>query len=116
MPLPATDPTGLEVVKAWVKITDTADDDTLGDVVAAVNELVRGLPVAGSSNTDPAPEDWPNTIKFGAMLLAARLWRRRNTPGGVEAAGDFGIAYVRRNDPDIAQMLQLGEYAPPRVG
>lgn len=116
MPLPAPEPTTRDLVKVWASISDDTDDDAIDSVVAAVNALIRGLPVAGSSNTDPAPEDWPNDIKFGAMLLAARLWRRRNTPGGVEAAGDFGIAYVRRNDPDIAQMLQLGEYAPPRVG
>lgn len=116
MPLPATDPTTVTLVKAWVKLDDDTDDAVVQSVVEAVNALVISLPVAGSSNTDPAPADWPPTIKFGAMLLASRLWRRRNTPGGVEATGDFGIAYVRRNDPDIAQMLQLGEYAPPRVG
>lgn len=116
MPLPTAEPTTRDAVKTWVGINDARDDAVLDICVAAVNELVRGLPVAESSNTDPAPEAWPNTITAGATMLAARLHRRRATPGGVEAAGDFGIAYVRRNDPDIAQMLQLGDYAPPRVG
>lgn len=116
MPLPATGPTTRDDVKAWANVTDTRDDDAIDQVVAAVNALVAGLPVAESSNTDPAPEDWPGTVKLGATMLAARLNRRRNTPGGVEAAGDFGIAYVRRNDPDVAQLLQLGEYGKPKVG
>lgn len=116
MPLPATGPTTLDAVKGWANIKANDVDDLLGDIVAAVNTLISALPVAAASDTDPAPVDWPAPIKVGAMLLAARLWRRRNTPGGVEAAGDFGIAYVRRNDPDIAQLLQLGEYAGPGVG
>lgn len=116
MPLPATGPTSRDQVKAWAGLDDARDDDVIDMIVAAVNTLVSGLPVAESSNTDPAPDAWPGTITLGATMLGARLHRRRNTPGGVEAAGDFGIAYVRRNDPDIAQMLQLGEYGTPGVG
>ncbi|WP_408898646.1 hypothetical protein ACJ5H2_05935 [Nocardioides sp. R1-1] len=116
MPLPTGEPTSREEIKAWAKITDSKDDTVLDDVAAAVNDLVRGLPVAQRSNADPAPEEWPAQVKFGATLLGARLFRRRNTPGGVEASGAFGIAYVRRNDPDVAQMLELGEYSRPAVG
>lgn len=118
MPLPTGEPTDTAKVKRWLTIEedDDVDDDVLDDVVDAVNVFVRGLPVAQASNTDPAPPDWPATIKLGARMLAARLARRRNTPGGVEASGAFGIAYVRRNDPDVAQMLELGEYSAPAVG
>lgn len=116
MPLPTPEPTTRDEIKAWAKITDARDDDVLDDVADAVNALVRSLRVAQSLDTDPAPADWPATIKLGATMLAARMHRRRNTPGGVESAGDFGIAYVRRNDPDVAQLLQLGDYATPGVG
>lgn len=116
MPLPTGEPTSAAEIKAWAKITDDRDDDALAQVAAAVNELVRGLPVAQRSNLDPAPGDWPAQIKFGATMLGHRLFRRRGTPGGVEATGGFGVAYVRRTDPDIAQLLELGEYAPPAVG
>ena len=116
MPLPVVEPTKVEDVKAWAKIDDGRDDTLLATIVAAVNALVRALPVAQRSNLDPAPPDWPAQVKFGALMLAARMWRRRNTPGGVEASGAFGVAYVRRNDPDVAQMLELGEYAAPGVG
>lgn len=117
MPLPTEEPTSRDAVKAWAGITTDKDDAVLDDVILpAVNSLVRGLPVAQALDTDPAPTTWPDSIKAGATMLAARLHRRRNTPGGVEASGSFGVAYVRRVDPDVAQLLQLGDYAPPGVG
>lgn len=117
MPLPAEGPAELATVKRWMKLEDddVVDDDDIQLAVDAVNDLVRGLPAAQRSNTDPATA-WRAKIKLGAIMLAARYARRRNTPGGVEAAGAFGIAYVRRNDPDVAQLLELGEYAAPGVG
>lgn len=119
MPLPTVEPAPLELVKVWMGIAedDDKDDAVLTSIVLpAVNGLVRGLPVAQRSNTDPAPGAWPAQVTAGAVMLAARVHRRMNTPGGVEVAGQFGVAYVRRNDPDVAQMLELGEYAPPAVG
>lgn len=118
MPLPAGEPTTLELTKAWMKMEadDVVDDDVITACVDAVNVLVRGLPVAQALDTDPAPETWPASIRLGARMLAARYARRRNTPGGVEVAGQFGVAYVRRVDPDVAQLLQLGDYAAPGVG
>jgi hypothetical protein len=50
-------------------------------------------------------------------MLAGRLYRRRNSPAGVEAFSDLGGAvYVQRNDPDIALLLRTGAYARPMVG
>ena len=118
MPLPTVEPTTTALTKAWMKMEadDDVDDDVIGACVDAVNALVRGLPVAQRLDTDPAPEAWPASIRLGARMLAARYARRRNTPGGVEVAGQFGIAYVRRVDPDVAQLLELGEYSAPGVG
>lgn len=115
MPLPTEGPTARNDVKAWSGINDDRNDDQVDLVVNAVNAFVRRLPVAQRFNTDPAPE-WSADVKLGATMLAARVFRRKNTPGGVEAAGAFGVAYVRRNDPDVAQMLELGEYGSPAVG
>ena len=55
-------------------------------------------------------------IKQGAVMLAARVWRRRNSPSGVESFADLTPVYVSRNDPDIAMMLGIGAYATPKVG
>ena len=38
-------------------------------------------------------------------MLAARLYRRRNSPNGLETITADGVAYVARYDSDIAAML-----------
>ena len=48
-------------------------------------------------------------------MLAARLVRRRNSPGGVESFGD-SVLYVARFDPEIARALRSGNWAMPGVG
>jgi len=50
-----------------------------------------------------------------AVMLAARLVRRRNSPGGVETFGE-SVTYVSRQDPEIARALHTGPYAMPGVG
>lgn len=59
---------------------------------------------------------WPPNIKLGGKMLAGRLYRRRNSPAGVESLGELGPVYVSRNDPDLAQLLRIGRYERPRVG
>jgi hypothetical protein len=112
-PLPEEGPATLPGVKAQPAVGELDDDEALGLYVNAVNELVRGLPCADSAR---GQERWPYRIQLGATMLAARLWRRRDTAGGVEVFGDGGIAYVRRDDPDIAQLLELGDWSKPGVG
>jgi hypothetical protein len=118
MPLPDDGPATTAKVKAQLKIADNADDAALGDIVAAVNAVVRGLPVVRRLNPDPdpGPFTWPANVVHGANMLAGRLFRRRNSPTGIEAFGANGPVYVNRNDPDVAMMLELGDYARPSVG
>ena len=111
--LPDDGPTTTELVKVWLRVTDSRDDDTVGQLVDAVNSQVRTWPVASAA--DGAAE-WPAHVVTGATMLAARLFRRRNSPGGVEAFGQDGAAYVMRTDPDVAQLLGLGGWSPPVVG
>lgn len=80
-------------------------------VVLAVSALVSSY-----HDTPDEGEDWPENIKLGAVMLAARVYRRRNSPAGVESLGEMGPVYISRNDPDLAQLLQIGRYAVPRVG
>jgi hypothetical protein len=46
----------------------------------------------------------------------ARFYRRKDSPAGFQLQGMEGAVYVSRNDPDIAQLLGIGAFAPPRVG
>lgn len=85
----------------------------LTKIVAAVNEQVRTWRVARLAD---GKEAWPESVQLGANMLVVRLFRRKDTPGGVEAMGEFGIAYVRRLDPDVAELLELGEWSKPSVG
>ncbi len=77
-------------------------------VVAAVNALI--VSYKGERDT------WPAYWVHGAKMLAMRIYRRRDSPGGVEALGELGPVYVSRNDPDLAQLLEIGRYAKPVVG
>lgn len=99
---------------------DTDDDDKLALNINAANELVAGLRVAQASIAHAdvaAPRPWGYTLVTGATLLASRWFRRSNSPAGViDLGGEAGVAYVQRNDPDIAQMLGLGPYTRPAIG
>ena len=94
-----------------------SDVARLDRIAAAVNSWVRTLPVAGPVD-EASPADWTGYahIVEGATMLGARLYRRKNTPDGVAVFSGEGIAYVRRNDPDVAMLLRIGDYAPPQVG
>lgn len=111
--------TTVDLVKSHLAITDARDDAMIGLVVDAVNDQVvewhgpPTIPTADGSALDYRPK-----FKQGATMLAARVYRRRNSPNGVEDyGGDLGGAiYTRATDPDVAQMLNLGRYERPAVG
>lgn len=116
-PLPPGGPATVAGVKGAQGITDVRDDSRLAALVGAVNALVRTWPCS-----EPARglEDWQapevaNVVE-GATMLAGRLFRRKNSPAGVEAFGADGAVYVQRNDPDVAMLLGLGAWQGPAVG
>ena len=99
-------------VRAWLRLADGEDDDILTAVCAAVTAWVSGIPVVVELDD---PTAWPDDVHQGAVMLAARMYRRRNTPSGVEPFTD-GAVYLPRRDSDVDQLLRLGYYAAPRVG
>lgn len=114
--LPATGPVSLTTVKAELGYTsvDAARDARLQLRVDAVNAWVRQLPVASDALTFSAsPPAWPSYVTLGGTMLATRLWRRKDSPSGVEAFTDGTAFYVQRNDPDVARLLRL---TAPLVG
>lgn len=120
MTLPATGPTTRQLIDDLLtggSGLPAADTTRVDRIAAAVNSWVRTLPVVEPVDA-ASPADWAGEdhIVEGATMLGARLYRRKNTPDGVAVFSGEGIAYVRRNDPDIAQLLMLGDYAPPTVG
>jgi hypothetical protein len=47
----------------------------------------------------------PENVRLATLQLAAREFRRRLSPGGVEGFGDFGAVRITRVDPDIELMI-----------
>lgn len=88
------------------------DEDThLSLVIPAVNAHVEGLP-----SIDRNPDGtWQATTQLGAVMLAARMYRRKNSPGGIEAVGEV-TTYVSRYDSDIARLLNIDSFKKPMVG
>lgn len=108
----ASGPATLTGVKRRLPLGGTAVNDVdLNDIVAAVNARVRRWHPTPAEGAEWAPD-----VVLGANMLASRLHTRRNSPAGVATFGTEGTAYVVRNDPDVAMLLQLGPYAIPRVG
>lgn len=99
-------------VSAWLKLPAPSAEDAalLDEIAASVSAWVNDFaPLAGRTEAG----DWTSSTSLGAKMLAGRLWRRRNSPNGVEVFTDQGAAYVSRFDPDVARMLRLNV---PRVG
>lgn len=110
MPLPVDPVVTSESVIAWSSLGSNVDAASLDDIVAAVDEFVRGIPaVVVFVTADPVPDPfpWPRRYVVGARMLAARLYRRRNSAEGVASFAAEGVLYVRRNDPDIVSLLRL---------
>lgn len=59
---------------------------------------------------------WADSTLLGAVMLTARLERRRNSAAGIEAITDVGVSYVARHDSDIARLLHIEDYAPAQIG
>lgn len=95
-------------------VPPAAERSDVVDAVDAVNSWIATrphlAPVAGSD-----PPEWVPHHRYGARLLAARIYRRKDSPAGVLQGYD-GAVYVQRNDPDVAQLLGLGAYRKPRIG
>lgn len=121
-----TDEELMAAALSWLGIdVDTAsgpDVDAATIVAPAVRSFVESIPdLPTVTVTDPDTLEpvtrWADKVELGAVMLAARLVRRRNSPQGVAAFTEVGgAAYVSRMDPDVAQLLRLGAYAAPQVG
>lgn len=105
-------------VKEWLHLAedDTSDDPILAGVVSATNRWVAATAYVQELDpvTWPYPM-WPADVQQAGVMLAARLYRRRNTPGGIESMADTAV-YVPRRDSDVDRLLHMGAWAPPRAG
>lgn len=114
-PAPADDPRQLttlaRVNRTLSRAEDDASDPSVLEVVEAVNSLVPTW-------ADPAGPDgeWAPHQRLGAAFLAARLYRRKDSPGGMANFGIEGAGYVSGNWQDVALLLGIGSSAVGRFG
>lgn len=104
----------------YLGLSDDFEDPGLEIVCQAVSAYVDGLPSIERVAIDqgphgPARVQWAETTYLGALMLAARLYRRRNSPAGVEAVGD-SMTYVTRYDSDISRLLRIDQFNRPVIG
>lgn len=116
-------------VSAWISARTPGgpiDAELLDEVIASVSPFVEtarpefwSTPAPTPTEPAPAREYHPDAeVWQAARMLAARVLRRRASPGGIESFGDGGIAgvqYVARFDPEIERALRLGGYQRPEV-
>lgn len=97
----------MDSVAEYLKIPYGQYDYTpMETIVDAVNAMV----------TEWHGDTWPPGVKLGATMLAARLYRRRNSPSGVENFSDMGATYISRFDSDLERQLRIGKWTQPAVG
>ncbi|MDV8003852.1 hypothetical protein [Rhodococcus sp. IEGM 1318] len=99
-------PVTYTAVRDYLKLSPGVDVQLVEDAVDAVNDLL--LAWKGT--------EFPYRHVYAGVMLAARIYRRRNSSSGVESMGDLGPVYIQRNDPDIAMLLEIGSYRKPMVG
>jgi hypothetical protein len=82
-----------------------------GEPVTMLAALDTGLPVSSRRRaTIQVTARWgwpavPDAIREVAVLLAARHFRRADSPLGVAGFGELGVVMVRRTDPDVDALI-----------
>lgn len=77
--------------------------------IRAVDEYL--FTVVGKEATVQVTGDWgwdavPTQIKQACLILAGRLFERRNSPLGIAGFSDVGAVFVSKFDSDIDKLLQ----------
>jgi hypothetical protein len=56
----------------------------------------------------------PDEIVQATMILAARLYRRKDSPEGVTGSAEWGVVRLSRTDPDVYALIK--DFAMPGFG
>jgi hypothetical protein len=111
-----------DAVTAWLKLPAgeaASQAAVIAQVTASVVSFVDSLGTIRRvpDQDDPTVLVWAPETDLGALMLASRLWRRRNSPAGIEAFSEVGGAsYVSRYDSDVARLLRIDAFLKPAVG
>lgn len=113
-PVPLVGPATVDAVAGWLGVPDPHPERAhIASAVLAVNAFIAEY---RRDAADPETGEFPAHIVQGAIQLAARITRRRNSPAGVESFTELGPSYVSRYDVDLDRLLGLGGYRRIVVG
>ena len=94
----------VEDAAAWINSSTGGTVPDSGDVLSVVLAAAK----AHIASQYDQPSDDPAAaadFDLATLMLTARLYGRRQSPGGVAGVNDFGVVRVSRVDPDIASLL-----------
>ncbi|MFI5755625.1 phage gp6-like head-tail connector protein [Streptomyces sp. NPDC051569] len=94
---------------AWTALTDYESSPD--------NALLRGRPITALSGAwwgagrirVTARWGWPQVpdeIREAALIQAARLYRRKDSPEGVTGSAEWGVVRLSRRDPDVWALIE----------
>ncbi|SNY29034.1 head-tail connector protein [Paractinoplanes atraurantiacus] len=97
---------------SWTPVStwETGPDNALayGQPITEIRAAAGWIPATGRVQIT-ARWGWPaipEEIAQAAQLLAARLYRRKDSPNGVIGSADWGTIRVSRTDPDVEALIQ----------
>jgi hypothetical protein len=114
-------------VVGWMRkrtpLTDV-DVDALGRVCAQTELYVQRCRPDQWTYTTPVPPEPPPAPTYapdaevyqGAVMYAARLYRRRSSPKGTEQYAGQGANFTAQDDDDVNRALRTGPFNVPAVG
>lgn len=88
----------LDTLRAMVGNKSTSDDGILGTCLEAAGAWVYDRVYSTSVRK-------PEVVE-AVILLAARLYKRRNSPEGVAGWDEQGVVRILARDPDIERLLE----------
>ena len=99
MPAPGTVVADIETLRLYVGARTSQDDALLEGRLTVATEWVYERVM---------PERWThNEVAEAILLLASRLYKRRQSPEGVVGfGGEGGLIRILAGDPDISDMLE----------
>lgn len=95
---PVTVRADLDALKAMTGTKGTADDPVLSQSLEAAGSWVY-------ERVRPGEIFHPDVVQ-AVLLLASRLYKRRQSPEGVAGWDDMGMVRVMSRDPDIDRLIE----------
>lgn len=92
-------------------LSEQIDAAVLDAIVPGVREFVeeRRKDLFVTAGDPPVTTFEPTeNVRLGAVFLAWRLYKRRETPLGIAGATSETVSGILREDPDIARLLGIG--------